>query len=140
MSGEWSGEDPAELVSWEDSDGAEETFTVGHGSTRQAHSREAKAMLRANEMVEIKQRGDSNCMFRSLSVAAGKSTEYHKELRRRVVERMRAEANTEGDNELFQLGAWGTSEALKVAAEEMQIRVNEITMDGSRESLLRYGE
>ena len=88
------------------------------------------AMLRANEMVEREQRGDGNCMFRSLSVAAGKSPEYHEELRRRVVERMRAEANEEGASKVSKLGAWGNSEALKVAAEELQVRVNVITMDG----------
>ena len=88
-------------------------------------------MLRANGMVERKQRGDGNCMFRSLSVAAGKSTEYHEELKRRVVERMGAEANTEGASTLSELGTWGTGEALKVAAEEMQVRANVITMDGS---------
>ena len=82
VSGEWSSEEPAELVSWEDRDEVEEAFTVGHGSTSGVHSREVTAMLRANEMVEREQRGDGNCMFRSLSVAAGKRPEYHEELRR----------------------------------------------------------
>jgi hypothetical protein len=130
VSGGWSSEEPTELVSWEDSDGAEEAFTVGHGSASGAHNEEVTAMLRANAMVEREQRGDGNCMFRSLSMAAGKSSEYHEEVRRRVVERMRAEANEEGASKLSKLGAWDNSEALKVAAEEMQVRVNVVTMDG----------
>ena len=82
-------------------------------------------------MVERKQRGDGNCMFRSQSEAAGKRPEYHKELRRRVVRKMRAGADEEGADSVSELGAWGTSEALKVAAGEMQVRVNVITMDGA---------
>ena len=82
-------------------------------------------------MVERKQRGDGNCMFRSQSEAAGKRPEYHKELRRRVVRKMRAGADEKGADSVSELGAWGTSEALKVAAEEMQVRVNLTTMDGA---------
>ena len=113
-----------------DSDETAEDYTVRHGGTRGTQRRDVAAMLKANEMVERKQRGDGNCMFRSLSVATGKGPEYHEELRRRVVGRMRAGAKEEGVSKLSKLGAWGTREAMKVAAEEMQVRVNVITMDG----------
>ena len=113
------------------SDESAEAFVVGHGGTKGAQSREATALLRANGMAERKQRGDGNCMFRSLSEAAVKRPEYHKELRRRVVRKMRAGADEEGADSVSELGAWGTSEALKVAAGEMQVRVNVITMDGA---------
>ena len=46
------------------------------------------------------------------------------------MERMRAEANEEGANRLSKLGAWSNNEALKVAAKEVQVRVNVTTMDG----------
>jgi hypothetical protein len=129
----WSSDEPEELVSWEDSDEATESFPVGHGSISGAKSREAATLLKANGLVERRQVGDGNCMFRSLSEAAGKSPEYHRELRRRVADRMRSKADEEGADNMSELGTWGSSEALKEASEVMQVRVNVITMDGAPE-------
>ena len=43
---------------------------------------------------------------------------------------MRAGPDKERAGSLSELGAWGTSEALRVAAEEMQVRVNVVKLDG----------
>ena len=79
-------------------------------------------------MVERKQRGDGNCMFRSLAVAAGKKPEHHKELRRMVTDRMKAGPDKVS---MKMLGTWGTSKVLQVAAEVMQVRIRVVQMDGA---------
>ena len=115
----WSSDEPAELGSWEDSDEATESFTVGHGSTNGAKSREATTLLKANDLVERRQVGDGNCMFRSLSEAAGKSPEYHRELRKGVADRIGSKADEGGADNVSELGTWGSSEVLKEASEVM---------------------
>ena len=129
--GEWSSDEPTDLVPCEDSDEPAEAFTVGHGGTNGARSREAATLLKANALVERRQIGDGNCMFRSLSEAVGKRAEYHRELRRKVVDRMRAEADEEGVDSIPELGTWGSSKALRVAADVMQVRMNVVTLDGA---------
>ena len=103
--GEWSSNEPTDLVSCEDSDEPAEAFTVGHGSTNGARSRESATLLEANALIERRQIGDGNCMFRSLSEATGKRPEYYRELRRKVADRMRAEANEESADSISELGA-----------------------------------
>ena len=103
---------------------------MGHESTSGAKSREAATLLKANDLAEISQVGDGNCMFRSLSEAAGKSPEYHRELRRKVADRMGSKADNGSAEDMSELGAWGNSRSLTEAAAVMQVRVNVITMDG----------
>ena len=115
------------VVGEEPDDEKEAGFRVGHGSTRRM-CKGAAALLKATEMVERKQRGDGNCMFRALAVAAGMKPEHHKELRRKVTNRMKAGPDKVS---MKMLGTWGTNKVLQVAAEVMRVRVRVVQMDGS---------